>query len=160
MVIPIPNTISNSSRMFQNVSFQNIWSSWWEHFGSCEILGGDSYIYSSSDYGNVPCTSEDVAEKNLRAPFSDCVIGLPSYFTDLQRRYWNAAAIAGLSLWDSCMTVLQLHLAMEFIKQISQIQVQYPLHLLILVIVIPRFLLYHLIPRFLKYTSLGFFNLH
>ncbi|KAA0054835.1 hypothetical protein IC582_008464 [Cucumis melo] len=39
----------------------------------------------------------DVAEKNLGAPFSDCVIGIPSYFTDLQRRlYWNAAAIAGL----------------------------------------------------------------
>ncbi|XP_022981397.1 heat shock 70 kDa protein 16-like [Cucurbita maxima] len=40
---------------------------------------------------------KDVAEKNLGAPFSDCVIGIPSYFTDLQRRlYWNAAAIAGL----------------------------------------------------------------
>ncbi|XP_023535706.1 heat shock 70 kDa protein 16-like [Cucurbita pepo subsp. pepo] len=39
----------------------------------------------------------DVAEKNLGAPFSDCVIGIPSYFTDLQRRlYSNAAAIAGL----------------------------------------------------------------
>lgn len=39
----------------------------------------------------------DVAEKNLGAPFSDCVIGIPSYFMDLQRRlYWNAAAIAGL----------------------------------------------------------------
>lgn len=40
---------------------------------------------------------KDVAERNLGAPFSDCIIGIPSYFTDLQRRlYWNAAAIAGL----------------------------------------------------------------
>lgn len=40
---------------------------------------------------------KDVAEKNLEIPVSDCVIGIPSYFTDLQRReYLNAAAIAGL----------------------------------------------------------------
>ncbi|XP_022139588.1 heat shock 70 kDa protein 16 isoform X2 [Momordica charantia] len=39
----------------------------------------------------------DVTEKSLGTPFSDCVIGIPSYFTDLQRRlYLNAAAIAGL----------------------------------------------------------------
>lgn len=37
------------------------------------------------------------AEKNLETQTSDCVIGIPSYFTDLQRRlYLDAAAIAGL----------------------------------------------------------------
>lgn len=36
-------------------------------------------------------------EKDLEAPISDCVIGIPSYFTDLQRRaYLDAAIIAGL----------------------------------------------------------------
>lgn len=40
---------------------------------------------------------KDIAEKNLEIPVSDCVIGIPSYFTDLQRRaYLNAATIAGL----------------------------------------------------------------
>ncbi|KAM7250801.1 hypothetical protein ACFE04_022684 [Oxalis oulophora] len=40
---------------------------------------------------------KDTAEKNLEIPVVDCVIGIPSYFTDLQRRaYLNAAAIAGL----------------------------------------------------------------
>ncbi|XP_043691921.1 heat shock 70 kDa protein 16 isoform X2 [Telopea speciosissima] len=40
---------------------------------------------------------KQMAEKNLENPVSDCVIGIPSYFTDLQRRgYLNAAAIAGL----------------------------------------------------------------
>ncbi|OAY55118.1 hypothetical protein MANES_03G128900v8 [Manihot esculenta] len=38
-----------------------------------------------------------ITEKNLEMPVLDCVIGIPSYFTDLQRRaYLNAAAIAGL----------------------------------------------------------------
>ncbi|GAV72932.1 HSP70 domain-containing protein [Cephalotus follicularis] len=40
---------------------------------------------------------KDIAEKNLETPVVDCVIGVPSYFTDLQRRaYLNAASIAGL----------------------------------------------------------------
>lgn len=40
---------------------------------------------------------KDVAAKNLEMPVVDCVIGVPSYFTDLQRReYLNAASIAGL----------------------------------------------------------------
>ncbi|KAK1582396.1 hypothetical protein Q3G72_014566 [Acer saccharum] len=40
---------------------------------------------------------KDIAEKNLELPVKDCVIGVPSYFTDLQRReYLNSAAIAGL----------------------------------------------------------------
>ncbi|KAG2682252.1 hypothetical protein I3760_11G183200 [Carya illinoinensis] len=40
---------------------------------------------------------KEITEKNLEMPISDCVIGIPSYFTDLQRRsYLNAATIAGL----------------------------------------------------------------
>ncbi|XP_021889135.1 heat shock 70 kDa protein 16 [Carica papaya] len=40
---------------------------------------------------------KQITEKNLKTSVSDCVIGIPSYFTDLQRRaYLNAAAIAGL----------------------------------------------------------------
>ncbi|PON51510.1 Heat shock protein 70 family [Parasponia andersonii] len=40
---------------------------------------------------------KDLAEKNLEMPVSDCVIGIPSYFTDLQRRaYLDAATISGL----------------------------------------------------------------
>ncbi|CAI0379794.1 unnamed protein product [Linum tenue] len=40
---------------------------------------------------------KDVAEKNLEMPVVDYVIGIPSYFTDLQRRaYLDAAKIAGL----------------------------------------------------------------
>ncbi|KAJ1441369.1 Heat shock protein 70 family [Sesbania bispinosa] len=38
-----------------------------------------------------------MTEKDLETPISDCVIGVPSYFTDLQRRaYLDAAKIAGL----------------------------------------------------------------
>ncbi|KAK2387239.1 heat shock protein 70 (Hsp 70) family protein [Trifolium repens] len=38
-----------------------------------------------------------MTEKDLEAPISDCVIGIPSYFTNLQRRaYLDAAKIAGL----------------------------------------------------------------
>ncbi|XP_023742906.1 heat shock 70 kDa protein 16 isoform X1 [Lactuca sativa] len=40
---------------------------------------------------------KQLTEKNLESPVEDCVIGIPSYFTDLQRReYINAALIAGL----------------------------------------------------------------
>ncbi|KAF2288757.1 hypothetical protein GH714_012262 [Hevea brasiliensis] len=40
---------------------------------------------------------KEITEKNLEMPVADCVIGIPSYFTDLQRRaYLNAATIAGL----------------------------------------------------------------
>ncbi|MCL7039852.1 hypothetical protein MKW94_021061 [Papaver nudicaule] len=40
---------------------------------------------------------KETAEKNLETAVSDCVIGIPSYFSDLQRRaYLNAAEIAGL----------------------------------------------------------------
>lgn len=40
---------------------------------------------------------KQISEKNLNTPVTYCVIGIPSYFTDLQRRaYLDAAAIAGL----------------------------------------------------------------
>lgn len=40
---------------------------------------------------------KEITEKNLEMPVSDCVIGVPSYFSDSQRRaYLNAASIAGL----------------------------------------------------------------
>lgn len=40
---------------------------------------------------------KEITEKNLETNVSDCVIGIPSYFTDLQRRcYLDAAEIAGL----------------------------------------------------------------
>ncbi|KAL4201207.1 hypothetical protein AMTRI_Chr02g257470 [Amborella trichopoda] len=40
---------------------------------------------------------KQIAAKNLELGVTDCVIGIPSYFTDLQRRaYLEAAAIAGL----------------------------------------------------------------
>lgn len=40
---------------------------------------------------------KQVAEKNLQCSVTDCVIGIPSYFTDSQRRaYLDAAAIAEL----------------------------------------------------------------
>ncbi|XP_055802812.1 heat shock 70 kDa protein 16 [Solanum dulcamara] len=40
---------------------------------------------------------KQIAEKNLETDVLDCVIGIPSYFTDLQRRaYLYAAKIAGL----------------------------------------------------------------
>ncbi|GJX38655.1 heat shock 70 kDa protein 16 [Tanacetum coccineum] len=41
---------------------------------------------------------KQIAEKNLESAVVDCVIGIPSYFTDLQRReYLDAATIAGLT---------------------------------------------------------------
>ncbi|GKC71949.1 heat shock 70 kDa protein 16 [Tanacetum coccineum] len=47
---------------------------------------------------------KQIAEKNLESPVLDCVIGIPSYFTDLQRReYLDAAFIAGLN------TLLLMH---------------------------------------------------
>ncbi|KAF9589364.1 hypothetical protein IFM89_023298 [Coptis chinensis] len=40
---------------------------------------------------------KEITEKSLETAVSHCVIGIPSYFTDLQRRaYLNAAEIAGL----------------------------------------------------------------
>ncbi|GJR07797.1 heat shock 70 kDa protein 16 [Tanacetum coccineum] len=42
-------------------------------------------------------TNTQITEINLESPVEECVIGIPSYFTDLQRReYLDAANIAGL----------------------------------------------------------------
>lgn len=54
---------------------------------------------------------KQTVEKNLQSSVTDCVIGIPSYFTDCQRRaYLNAAAIAGLKpimlLHDTTATAL------------------------------------------------------
>ncbi|GKC82585.1 heat shock 70 kDa protein 16, partial [Tanacetum coccineum] len=47
---------------------------------------------------------KQIAEKSLESAVLDCVIGIPSYFTDLQRReYLDAAFIAGLN------TLLLMH---------------------------------------------------
>ncbi|XP_074270106.1 heat shock 70 kDa protein 16-like [Silene latifolia] len=41
---------------------------------------------------------KQIAEKNLDVPVSDCVIGIPCYFNDMQRRlYLDAAYIGGLT---------------------------------------------------------------
>lgn len=52
-----------------------------------------------------------ITETNLGLPVLDCVIGIPSYFTDLQRRaYLDAATIAGLKplrlMHDTAATAL------------------------------------------------------
>ncbi|EOA39731.1 hypothetical protein CARUB_v10008380mg [Capsella rubella] len=54
---------------------------------------------------------KQIAEKSLKTPVSDCVIGIPSYFTNSQRlAYLDAAAIAGLRplrlMHDSTATAL------------------------------------------------------
>lgn len=59
---------------------------------------GETYKFSPVQLlGMLLAHLKDVAEKNLEMPVVDCVIGIPSYFTNLQRRaYLEAAAIAGL----------------------------------------------------------------
>lgn len=59
---------------------------------------GEIHIFSPVQIlGMIFTNLKEIAEKNLEIPVVDCVIGVPSYFTDLQRReYLNAAAIAGL----------------------------------------------------------------
>ncbi|XP_077243612.1 heat shock 70 kDa protein 16-like isoform X2 [Tasmannia lanceolata] len=54
---------------------------------------------------------KQISEKNLEMQVSECVIGIPCYFLDLQRRaYLNAAAIAGLKplrlMYDTTATAL------------------------------------------------------
>lgn len=52
---------------------------------------------------------KQITEKNLQTQIADCVIGVPSYFTSMQRRaYLHAADIAGLSpvrLMHDCTAV-------------------------------------------------------
>lgn len=62
-----------------------------------KYLGETHTFYPVQVMGMLFSHLKDVAEKNLEMPVVDCVIGVPSYFTDLQRReYLNAASIAGL----------------------------------------------------------------
>ncbi|GJZ92324.1 heat shock 70 kDa protein 16-like protein [Tanacetum coccineum] len=52
---------------------------------------------------------KQITEINLESPIEECVIGIPSYFTDLQRReYLDAAIIAGLKplkLMQDCTAI-------------------------------------------------------
>ncbi|KAJ4757780.1 heat shock protein 70 [Rhynchospora pubera] len=67
------------------------------------------HIYTGSSHQNTPFSPvqlfamllahlKSIAEKSLQTHVDACVIGIPSYFTDLQRRaYLDAAEIAGLN---------------------------------------------------------------
>ncbi|KAI4388184.1 hypothetical protein MLD38_000537 [Melastoma candidum] len=73
---------------------------------------------------------KDISEKNMDMPVSDCVIGVPSYFTDLQRReYLNAAVIAGLKplrlLHDCTATALSYGIYKTDITNKSPINVAF-----------------------------------
>ncbi|XP_072994402.1 heat shock 70 kDa protein 16 [Typha latifolia] len=60
-------------------------------------LGSDCTFTPVQVLGMLLAHLKHLAEKDLESPVSDCVLGVPSYFTDLQRRiYLDAAAIAGL----------------------------------------------------------------
>eukprot|EP00268_Persea_americana_P046689 TRINITY_DN481_c1_g1_i1.p1 TRINITY_DN481_c1_g1~~TRINITY_DN481_c1_g1_i1.p1 ORF type:complete len:794 (+),score=161.28 TRINITY_DN481_c1_g1_i1:604-2985(+) len=77
-------------------------------FGTLEGPGGEILVhlqYMGETHAFTPVQIlamlfahlKHTAEKNLGTSVSDCVIGIPAYFTDFQRRaYLNAAAIAGL----------------------------------------------------------------
>ncbi|KAJ7299180.1 hypothetical protein O6H91_Y285900 [Diphasiastrum complanatum] len=59
---------------------------------------GDMRIFTPTQIlGMILSNLKSIAEKNLGTHVVDCVIGIPVYFTELQRRaYMDAAAIAGL----------------------------------------------------------------
>ncbi|MQL83355.1 hypothetical protein Taro_015825 [Colocasia esculenta] len=77
-------------------------------FGACEgpdggVLVRVRYLNEERTFTPVQILAmllshlKQIAEKELESPVCDCVIGIPSYATDLQRRaYLDAAAIAGL----------------------------------------------------------------
>ncbi|KAL5972657.1 hypothetical protein ACLOJK_039462 [Asimina triloba] len=76
-----------------------------------QYVGGTHAFTPVQILGMLLSHLKQVAEKSLESPVSDCVIGIPSYFTDAQRRaYLNAATIAGLKtlrlLHDSTATAL------------------------------------------------------
>ncbi|XVF03879.1 hypothetical protein REPUB_Repub05bG0031100 [Reevesia pubescens] len=80
-----------------------------------------------------------ITETNLGVPVLDCVIGIPSYFTDLQRRaYLDAATIAGLKplrlMHDCTATALGYGIYKTDFSNAGPTYVT----LLILVIAIPR----------------------
>ncbi|MED6142600.1 hypothetical protein PIB30_115316, partial [Stylosanthes scabra] len=48
-------------------------------------------------FGMMLSNLKEIAQKNLNAAVNDCCIGIPVYFTDIQRRaVLDAATIAGL----------------------------------------------------------------
>lgn len=59
---------------------------------------GETHTFSPTQIlGMLLAHLKEMIEKNLESSISECVIGIPSYFTDLQRRsYLDAATIAGL----------------------------------------------------------------
>ena len=60
-------------------------------------LGEQKVFTPTQVFGMVLSNLKGIAEKNLNAAVVDCCIGIPVYFTDLQRRsVLDAAAIAGL----------------------------------------------------------------
>ncbi|XP_035549710.1 heat shock 70 kDa protein 16-like [Juglans regia] len=77
-------------------------------FETSKGLDGGILIHLTNRGESHTCTPEqimamlfahlkEIIEKRLEMPISDCVIGIPSYFTDLQRcEYLNAPTIAGL----------------------------------------------------------------
>eukprot|EP00262_Sarcandra_glabra_P020685 TRINITY_DN837_c0_g1_i1.p1 TRINITY_DN837_c0_g1~~TRINITY_DN837_c0_g1_i1.p1 ORF type:complete len:849 (+),score=222.13 TRINITY_DN837_c0_g1_i1:299-2845(+) len=62
-----------------------------------QYLGETKLFTPTQILGMILSNLKSIAEKNLNAAVSDCCIGIPVYFTDLQRRcYLDAATIAGL----------------------------------------------------------------
>ncbi|XP_073140632.1 heat shock 70 kDa protein 15-like [Henckelia pumila] len=62
-----------------------------------QYLGETRTFTPTQVLGMVFSNLKSIAEKNLNAPVADCCIGIPVYFTDLQRRaVLDAATIAGL----------------------------------------------------------------
>ncbi|XP_031282802.1 heat shock 70 kDa protein 16 isoform X2 [Pistacia vera] len=62
-----------------------------------EYLGETHMFTPVQILGMLLSNLKQIAEKNINMPASDCVIGIPCYFTDQQRHaYWDAATIAGL----------------------------------------------------------------
>ncbi|KAJ6793162.1 heat shock 70 kDa protein 15-like [Iris pallida] len=64
---------------------------------NARYLGEQRSFTPTQVLGMVLSNLKDIAEKNLNTAVVDCCIGIPVYFTDLQRRaVMDAAAIAGL----------------------------------------------------------------
>ncbi|KAI3800293.1 hypothetical protein L1987_28380 [Smallanthus sonchifolius] len=79
----LPFVTSEGSRGGVLIEFEYLKQKW--SFTPVEILG---MLFTHL---------KQIAERNLESPVVDCVIGIPSYFTDSQRReYLDAASIAGL----------------------------------------------------------------
>ncbi|KAL8151190.1 hypothetical protein V2J09_020998 [Rumex salicifolius] len=66
-----------------------------------QYMGGRQSFTPVQILGMLFSHLKQIAEKSLGISVAECVIGIPSYFTDLQRRYYlDAASIVGLKpLW-------------------------------------------------------------